>query len=177
MSDMATPQTQHDEWIDSEKACKILGLKLRAFQRKVQSGFVRRQILPPSADHNRQQALYSLEDVMNLKESKDNGASFAVAHTSAPLAAIAPTTAIALRDLQQTALQALARSVQQETKPPDKPWLTLKEAADYSGLPEHWLRRRCKESALGFEKPLGINVASLKRPKWMIKRTDLTEAI
>jgi len=164
-------QTQVEQWITNEKACEILGLQLRAFQRKVQHGLIRREI---DKSDPKKRRLYSLEDVMNVKERMAAGTITGSALAAAPtipgsnqiVPMITQQAAHAAFEEQYQFLNRLVRAQQA-----DKPWLTLQEASDYSGLPVHWLRKKCKECSLG------INVAGARKPRWMIKKIDLTESI
>lgn len=49
-----------------------------------------------------------------------------------------------------------------------KPWLTLKEAAEFSGLPIGWLRQKCIDGSLGMRCS-----PSKTHPEWRIQRVDL----
>lgn len=54
-----------------------------------------------------------------------------------------------------------------------KPWLTLKEAADYSGLPKRWL---LKQARAGIYLEHGsLNVGTEKNPEWRFNRDALGE--
>jgi hypothetical protein len=59
-----------------------------------------------------------------------------------------------------TLLQALIRP---RFEPPSKPWLTVPEAAEWSGLPENLLRKALKEKAL----------AGFKYGSWRVHGDDL----
>jgi hypothetical protein len=61
---------------------------------------------------------------------------------------------------------------ERQTKKDPKPWLTLKEAAEYSGLPIGWLRQKCIEGSLGVR-----TSPSESHPEWRIRKSDLDEGV
>jgi excisionase family DNA binding protein len=63
-----------------------------------------------------------------------------------------------------------------EPKPTPKPWLTLAEAVEYSGLPAAYLMGQAKASRDGFTTYHGIvviNVGSDKQHRWRFQRDSL----
>jgi len=55
-------------------------------------------------------------------------------------------------------------------KQPSRPWLTVKDAADYAQVSEDWIRRRIYRNEIE-----AINISSKKAPRWRIPFVGLEE--
>lgn len=79
------------------------------------------------------------------------------------LARIAPNDA--------AVIAALFKAVAMDRKA--KPWLTLAEAVEYSGLPKSWLLAQAREGGLLCGGQMAINVGTPKQPRWRFSREVL----
>lgn len=170
-NEAATPE----QWVSKEKGAEILGLQSRQFLRRVQDGFIRKQATGP---YSNSPCVYSLEDIQKLAGQRENGGvqsrpeppKTGVVRSSQPnyhlINTMGPAALAAMQEIQHAA----ALIAQRASDPEHKLWLTLEEASAYSGIPVHWLRKKCKDQSIG------INVGNKSHPNWRIKKTDL-EAI
>lgn len=159
------PDSEGEQWLYKDKSASILGISERAFERLVQYGRIEKRMIPRKGSEPAR-ACFKASDIERLKVDRENpvpnGTSSAVVQRSNQ-----PLRPPSLTELQYHPLLQLNPSVRAEAVKHDKPWLTIQEASSYSGLPVHWLRKKCKEGSLG------INVAGARRPQYRIKRSDL----
>lgn len=151
--EMATPAPA--EWLPKKEAAALLGVSTRQVERYAESGRIRMQLarLPGErTDRN----VYALEDLEKLNADRAAPAPKllpfpeAMARTESP--AIAALTAI----LQQTAQPRIERA-----------WLTLDEAAAYSGLPASEIARLVRDK--------DVYAIGQGHVTWRIQRESLDE--
>jgi hypothetical protein len=139
-------KTAPDPWMYAEEVCKVLKVKLRQVQQRAAQGYIETHQLPRKPTERQGRTLYRRADVEALKAGKPNMHAVEVempAKTQA-LPARAETKALARRPPLSPSIAELSgiggvltlREFLQETRPREpKAWLTLDEAAAYSGLP------------------------------------------
>lgn len=133
----AEPEVQH--WVKKAEAASILAISTRQLERYTASGRIasRRSLIP---GEKTERALYLLDDVHRLKSELDNRVNVGLIATRETTASVAglltregPITQVL--DTVAEAIRAQTAVLQQNTAPRlDKGWLTLDEAAPYSGL-------------------------------------------
>ena len=156
---------QHSqEWIPSLEAAHILGIGERELQRKAKrypKQLTRKtQRLGPQRQLS---ALYLRSDLMAFRDRQAKGIDPASAErlipgetegADVPDAAVPPTgESLALERLNTgdplTRLAELLARLSAHYQPQPKPWMTLSEAAEYSGLPKGYLLGLCRQNKLG----------------------------
>lgn len=173
--------SQPDEWVLIDKAAKLAGLSKREFQRKVSRGLVRKNIVKENGSQAR--ALFSVEDILQLKADRESGiyrqpAALSVRTQTPQIAEIISRLDQRIEELNgekftreiRAAKSVIASAVEKHAEA-TKPWLTVSEAAEFSGLPKYYLYQKCRDGSLG------INCGTVKHPRFRIKRTDLTEIL
>lgn len=160
------PAAAPAEWLPKEQAAKLLGVKVRALERREAQGYIEKQIQPRKPTERAARVLYSRADIVALKAGTPNVHAREV-DPDAPVSIdtaqpasnrLKPSqdgsTALAVRNGGGTAalqragfiaydgfIEQLARAVDvlARPKPETRPWLTLDEAVAYSGLTRKWL--------------------------------------
>jgi excisionase family DNA binding protein len=98
---------------------------------------------------------------VTVKETAQNFTGAAVTKIASPVAAASAAGADRLQQLLAAVLEG--RLVERP-----KPWLTLDEAAEYSGLPRAWLLVQARSGALR-----AVNVGQGSRERWRFNREAL----
>jgi hypothetical protein len=159
--------TDNDEWLGKVEAAAVLGVSVRQLELKTANGQIRKKTLPKKPNERAARVVYSREDLDAIRAGKPNQWS------SAPLA---PD----FRHFGNTGLlrggdpaAVLAARHMGLVPPPiaQKPWLTLQEAAIWSGLPATWLTARAREGAA-----FALNVAQGSKAHWRFNREALAAA-
>jgi hypothetical protein len=184
-------QTAVDEWIDGREAARLLGLSERHVNRRAAAGYIRKRTLPRKPNEKGSTVVYSYDDVMGLKDGNptlhevEKPAPPAKRATAEAMLTAAPQ-AETLRGLAEY-LSVLTANVTALNAPPvssdtGKPWLTLAEASEFSGLPVAYLRKEARRS---LQMPLFPtpgeaphtfvvrNVGSLTNERFMFSRESL----
>ncbi len=141
--------TTSEEWIRKAAAAALIGTTLRQVERYASAGAIRKQMV---ADKHGPVALLSREDCLRIKQRREQG----------PV-----VTAVTPAPPRQVALPPLAEAPHQP-----RPWLTLAEAAEFSGLPASWLKRAAWSGQVE-----AINCGSVDRPRWRFHRDSLARPI
>ncbi|MDP9024305.1 MAG: helix-turn-helix domain-containing protein [Candidatus Eremiobacteraeota bacterium] len=165
------------DWLPKPAAAKLLGASARQLERRTAAGYIEKKLGERKPTERNAPVFYSRADIVAFKAGTPNTHAVAVpeaaevsqdvsirikpAQTS--LARIAPAGE---RDFM-AAFDALAASLRTATAAP-KPWLTLGEAAEYSGLPAAWLVARAREGAIR-----AVNVGTGAREFWRFNREGL----
>lgn len=179
---MTKAQEAHEKYVDVNEAAALLGVSTRQIMRRAKLGYIRKTTLPRGMAEKTARVLYSEPDIRAIKEGNPNHvAPEKPKHKpTAAAAAIAPVLAAAITP-QAEAWKALVAYL----KPPDanvKPWLTLAEASEFSGLPIAYLRKEARKSlqlTLFPEKGeprhefVVRNVGTLTREQFMFSRESL----
>ena len=130
-------------WITKKDAAEAVGTTVRQIERYMQRGLLRKQM---AEGRNGPVALVNAEDCRRVKHRREAGPVTVAIEKPAPLALAAPA----------------------EAPQPPRPWLTLVEAAEFSGLPASWLKRAATSGQVE-----AINCGSIERPRWRFHRDSL----
>lgn len=187
---MPLPKTaEQADWIPVAEAAHLLGVTPRQVQRREQAGNIEKRFGPRIGSAGAP-VLYSREDIEALKAGKPNVHARAVEpdhsggltemargagkSTALALSSHDTTTALA-RVTSSEVLKSLAELITAARAGPPleaKPWLTLAEAVEYSGLPEKFLLSRARDGA-AFAIDVG---AGGDRSYWRFSRDGLKAA-
>jgi hypothetical protein len=163
-------------WLTKDEAAALLGVHPRQVERREAGGQIRKKALPREPGQTTARVVYSRADLLAVKAGTPNdyrragsvpGANaLTVAGSYDAGAAVGPGAA-ALETLAAV-LQRIAPAVHEPNHAP-RPWLTLEEAAEYSGLPAAWLLRNAKEAYVG-----AIDLGGRPRGgRWRFRRDEL----
>lgn len=163
-------------WLPKLEAAKFLDISPRQLERYAARGNVETQV--HAREHGRgRQALYARVDLEAIAAGHPNSHAVPITEEedgngSAEASRVNPSqpvsTAVAGRktggeEIAAGILQRLAANFVPAA--PERPWLTLAEAAEYSGLPAAWLRRQARAGAA-----CAMNVGSPAAPRWRFSR-------
>jgi hypothetical protein len=142
---MAAPTQTNDEWITKEEAAKMLGVSTRQIERLAARGLIQRRYIKPGKGNRYGQTQVQGAAVLTMTkerqaamrgDSGDGSTRVAVAPAARSQTALATN---AQADFF-TGLAAHLAKLSAAFPPPAKnPWLTLDEAAEFSGLTKAWL--------------------------------------
>jgi hypothetical protein len=148
-------------WLGKQEAAKLLGVGIRQLENRAGKGEIRKNTLPRQPNERAARVLYSAEDIEAIK----SGAVRPVARpVSQSPGAIAPRPPAADPFAGLAAHLAALAGVGPTPAPT---YLTLKQAAEHSGLPARWLRAAARAGKLRAQ-----NVGE-KRERWMFPREGL----
>ena len=174
-------KTIDPDWLPKEEAAELLGVSIRQLENRTLKGEIRKKTLPRLPNERAARVMYSIEDLKAINAGSPNHygepaassvprASDLVAvitgrpnHSGAP-AAGDPFAGLAAH------LAALAKAFPPPAEA--KPWLTLAEAAAYSGLPAAWLVAQAREGG----KKWVVNVGQGTKAHWRFNREALARA-
>jgi hypothetical protein len=133
--------------------------------------------LPKQPRETAARVVYLVEDLQAILDGKPNQKTIALRPSREAKAmpdaslALVPARPPAEAEMSREVSLALALSTLRTVVPPDppKPWLTLEEAAEYSGLPAAYLRRRALHGDVH-----GINVGQGRHAFWRFNRESLS---
>jgi hypothetical protein len=152
------------KWPSKFDLVKDLGLSERTLERKIAAGELRREFRnvpgrkPISIIHPEDAAKLKAETLEAIPAEKSEVTRKPPHGDMAPLiAALTDAFVAALSKVQTIQLP------ESRTAPPDKLWLSLKEAIKYSGLPGEYLRQKCEDHTID----------SFRRGRWYIRRESL----
>jgi hypothetical protein len=175
--------TAADAWVPKQEAAAFLGVSVRQLERLAARGYC--EVETRGRDRGRgKMAVYSRVDLLAYKAGSPNQHAVPVESVD-PAAGGAPQSPagspLALvrspkggDDVRSVALY-LAQLVAGATAAapaPARPWLSVEEAAEFSGLPAAFLRR---QAAAGV--PWVVNVGTDERPRWRFNRDALARPI
>jgi Helix-turn-helix domain len=169
----------NEAWLSKADAARVLGVSVRQLELKTAQGLIRKETLPKKPNERAARVVYSREDLDAIKAGKPNNHAGEV--KTAPMApdwfdGRRLTAAETRRQLEARArgeydpIYKLAGLVAQAAKVDPKPWLTLAEAAEYSGLPATWLVEQARAGKLR-----AVNVGHGAREFWRFNREGLTK--
>lgn len=162
------PQPAESPWLPKAAAAALLGVSPRSLERHEAKGFIEKRVRRSGPLGRANAVEYSRADLEALKRGAPNvharlepeESSVARAAVESPIAPRSASTALAVLhdsrvDSFDAALFAHFEAGRLSAPPAPKPWLTLAEASEYSGLPVAWLRARAADGYGG-----AINVGS-----------------
>ena len=188
-----TPNPSIDEWLPKAAAAKLLGVSDRQLARRAAEGLIRKTTADKDPGERVARVLYSGADILALASGRPNryqtpAVELATATTDVEPVRLPPARALSVlpagttRDVVPTGqvdpwrdLAALLANLDAHRRDyPEKqpkPWLTLEEAAEYSGLPASWLRARAEDASIQ-----AVNVGSGTIKKlWRFNRDGLSK--
>jgi excisionase family DNA binding protein len=153
---MARTVKEKADWLTKQEAARIIGISERSVERLVQSGKIRQRYLRVA--QRRPIAILSPDDVETIRQET-------IAKIPPPLVETeGDSKALATRPTKGTDINALmAALTATQARQEPKLFLTLREAATYSGLTVAYLRRLVDNGKLDAIKDRGTKV----------RRTDL----
>lgn len=160
-------------WLSKGEAAALLGVQTRQIERREAAGQLRKRMLPKEAGQTAARVVYSKADLLALKAGTPNdyrapGREVSQKSDNAASTAIAPA-ALVTGGPWLEALGALLARVSPAPVVEPRPWLTLDEAADYSGLPASWLLKSAQAGYVG-----AIDLGGRPRGgRWRFRRGDL----
>lgn len=116
------------EWLPKAEAAELLGVSTREIERKAASGRIQTKRVRLPGDRS-DRTVYSGEDIERVKREREQG-----------VMQLAPRTPLASSAMQEQTLAAVLKAALAPPTQP-KPWMTLDEAAEYSGLTERQIRK------------------------------------
>jgi hypothetical protein len=158
---MTKAQQATEKWVDVNEAAATLDVSTRQIMRRAKLGYIRKTTLPRGIAEKTARVLYSEPDIRAIQEGNPNHVTpqktthrppHAAAAIGPVLAAVASPQASAWEGLAKylaeltitvKALNAAHAPVSSDT---GKSWLTLDEAAAFSGLPKAYLRKEARRS-------------------------------
>lgn len=162
------------DWLEKEPAAKRLGVGMRQLENRAAKGEIRKSKMERQPHERAARVLYSIQDIDAIKAGKPNQ----YGEVDAP--------AEAKSDLQKQLIKSgdfansadpfagLAAHLAKlsaafpSAAEPAKPWLSLKEAAEYSGLPAAWLLEQARAGQLR-----AVNTGKGSREFWKFNRAAL----
>lgn len=141
--------TDQEEWIPTAQAAMLIGKSARSLDRLVEGKELRSRL----ANGRR---LYAVSDLTRIRDARG-----VVAAPKPEPAPASPDLVLVLRDLLGE--QQAARAERERARAESRLWLSLDEAAAYSGLERATLRRAIEEEKL----------TAIKGRAWSIRRASL----
>jgi hypothetical protein len=144
-----TVETEND-WISKDAAAKLLGVSVRQVENRAARGEIEKRTLPKLASERAARVEYSRRDVDAIRAGGGRPPALAAAN-GAPLNASAVTVrppALPAGSNPFAGFAAQLAALAGAFPPAGKPWLSLKEASEYSGLPARWLREAARAGKL-----------------------------
>jgi hypothetical protein len=171
-------------WVTKAEAMKMLGVSSRQLERRVRQGYIEKRIEPRRPTETSARSVHSKADIVALKAGNPNiHARLVVAEKPGEPAKAQPSdadsTALAVRDARDpfaglaAQLAGLATFAAQYPAPAaPRPWLTLAEAVEYSGLTRPWLLDRAKAGGIAI-RDMGKHS---RGGRWRFNREELARA-
>lgn len=162
-----------EEWIPKKQALRMLAISARHLERRAAQGLVRRKVGDRRPDQTAAPVLYARSDIEALRAGKPNRHAFVDRRPAAPEKA-GKSKAVLLKEtpLARRAEASLGglflRLAEAARAPQPRLWLTLAEAAEFSGLPRSLLRRLARAGQVA-----ALNAGSAARPRWLVSRDAL----
>jgi hypothetical protein len=157
---------ENEEWVNKTEAAEILGVSVRQVEIRAAKGEVRKRILPKKPNERAARVIYLREDLDAIRAGKPNRYGEPKPETAlavTPVSGGDPFAGLAAH------LAALSRAFPPPVE--KRPWLTLAEASEWSGLPAAWLTARAREGA-----PYAVNVGQGSKAHWRFNRAALAQA-
>lgn len=151
---MATPTpSPQGEWIPKAEAAELLGVSTREIERKAAAGRIRTNKVRLEGDRS-DRTVYSVDDVQRVKQEREAGVMQLAPRGLPPAPEANPVFA------------ALAGQLLRNSAPRiEKPWLSLDEAAEYSGLPQTMLASALRAG--------GVYALGRGPKTWRVQRSSL----
>jgi len=179
---MAATATKEEEWVGKQTAAKFLKVSFRQLERRAQAGYIAKKFLPRKPSEKAQAVVYKMEDLRALKDGTPNMSAVvmeaprppkpkkAAAEPEAAPQSLAVTRSAEADPFEGLAAKLVALSTFAAKYQP-KPWLTLAEAVEYSGLPAAFLLSRAHSKPVGF----AVNVGQGTKAFWRFSREGLAK--
>lgn len=152
--------------LSKQEAAGLLECSVRNVERLAAAGQIRKITLPKAPGEKTAPVVYDRRDLEAVKRGETEAKPATVVGGSK-----AQTTIVNAGAAEFVAHVAAALAL--PPAEPPKPWLSISEAAAFSGLPAAFLRARAPELARA---GAAVNVATGSRPRWRILRKNLESA-
>lgn len=183
---MAQPKTAPEvEWLPKKDAAIMLGVGTRQLETRAKNGQVRNRRLPRKPHQTAAPVEYNVEDIQAILSGQPNQHQVVVAperaaletpvsETALPAAAESQALVPAARQDGWNSLAAHLAVLSAAYPAPQqvKPWLTLEEAAEYSGLPSSYLQARYEAGTIH-----AVNVGTGQRKYLRFNRESLANIV
>jgi len=169
-----TPSVDRVNWPTMAEAAVRLGTNERTIRRWIDAGKLRPEERP--APGRKPLVIVDPEDVGRLQAERQPpvvmreeraGSNDTANPNSMALAPFVPANAASLQHFLAGVSHAYPVSR-------TKPWLTLDEAAEFSGLPRGWLLAQARRGEASVPSVMAINVGTEKQPRWRFNREALS---
>lgn len=151
-----------DEWIPKADAAKRLGISIRQIENLTAKGRIRKRKMAKAAWEKTGRVVYASADIDAIRSGERPAVAQQVSQSPAAAMAVAVRAADPVAGLAAHLAHALGLPA------PGKPWLTLQEAHEYSGLPA---RHLVESARAGMLRARNVGV---KRERWMFPREGLS---
>ena len=170
-------------WLPKDEAAALLKVGIRQLENRVTDGLIRKKVLPKAPSERVARVVFSRADVMALKAGKPNTRDESIRPEPSQSVSNGKSNALAPAAPERGILaipHALIDLLRERREPgslikaPLKPWLTLEEAAEYSGLTRKWLLKEAEagQGAIAV-RDMGGRV---RGGRWRFLRADLGRA-
>jgi hypothetical protein len=144
------------QWVPKLEAAKIINLSVRQVEHLAAKGELRKRTLPKALSERAARVAYYRPDLEDILSGNRKNPAVPFAPAAAP-----PAGVLAL----PAALIDALRERRELPAPAPRPWLTLTEAVEYSGLPASWLLAQARRGV-----PWALNVGQGIKAHWRFNR-------
>lgn len=174
---MPTTNNKTDEWLPKDEAAALLGVQPRQLEKRAEQGYIRKETQPKRPHERAARVFYSRADIEAVLKGEPNVHATLVKQSNGTAEASGQELVKALvngGDPGANAWRALALNLAADIADPadQKPWLTIEEAAEYSGLPLRFLRARAEAGTVH-----AVNVGTGKAKFWRFNRDGLNDIV
>jgi len=137
------------EYLNKAIASKRAGLSVRRLLELASRGVIRKKLITDPKNGNRALAVFAASDIERLKHRERSSTELQISGPVRPIA-------------------ALPHSDSASVISPTRPWLTVAEAGEYSGLPSSFITRLVEAGKLP-----GLDVGVRPGGRWRVAKRDL----
>ena len=165
---MKTVIEDDKQWLGKLEAAKLLGVSVRQLELKTAQGKVQKRTLPKLPSERSARVVYFREDLDAIRAGRPNHHGENGHETANGASTLARKPFAPSGDALALLTAALARIA--PAAPVVRPWLTLAEAVEYSGLPAAYLVASARKGTFR-----AINVGTGAREFWRFSREGLSK--
>ncbi len=161
MPKVLQPKGDYSTWPTKQAAAEAIGVSTKTIENYVKEGKIKQRSWKRPTGGPKL-AVYNPEDVNRLAHRMSSaviveaGGGAATGEQLAPIGPASPMNGAAL-------IETILRTIQKTSETSEKLFLTIPEAAEFTGLSDAYIRRACKAGTL----------AAIKDGGWKIRRTAL----
>ncbi len=146
------------QWVPKLEAAKIINLSVRQVEHLAAKGELRKRTLPKALSERAARVAYYRPDLEDILSGNRKNPAVPFAPAAAPPAGVLALPAALIDALRE----------RREPAPAPKPWLSLADAAEWSGLPASFLLAKARAGAA-----FAVNVGQGSRDFWRFNRDAL----